>query len=254
MLLLNGAGLVSGGWRRVWQALPEREIVTVDRPGYHGTIRHDLPTLPGEVRVLTTALDRLALGPVTVVAHSMAAFQAEVLARLRPGLVHGVVLVDPSLLVSSNRRPGLTGPLWQAARHGLSLRPVRHLARRGFQAGLRAQTHRPHEVVAEEWAGAWDSRAALAAGAGEWLSYGQQADDLDRLRRRQDAPAATCAVVLQAPPYASRAQKEALRQAFVHVTLHEVPDSRHLMMLDAPAQIVAAIRQIDRGPIMEECP
>lgn len=244
VLLLNGAGLVSGGWREVWERLRQGEIITVDRPGYRGTTRRRLPTLPGEVRVLARVLDRLGTGPVTVAAHSMAAFQAEALARLRPDLVRGVVLVDPSLLVSSARRPRLAGPLWQAARHSLALRPVRELAQMGFRAGLRSQTHRPQETGRREWERTWDSQAALAAGAAEWLSYGQQAAALDQLRRRQDAPAAACAVVLQAPPYASRAQEEALGEAFAAVELRQVPHSRHLMMLDAPEQIVAAIRQM----------
>lgn len=245
VLLLNGAGLVSGGWRTIWQALPDRGVITVDRPGYHGTTRRHLPTLPGEVRVLARVLDRLGTGPVTVVAHSMASFQAEALARLRPDLVHGVVLVDPSLLVSSGRRPGLALPLWNAVRHGLALGPVRYLARLGFRAGLRSQTHSPEETERCGWEHAWDTRTALAAGAGEWLSYGQQADDLHRLRQRQDAAAGTCAVVLQAPPYASRAEEAALYEAFAQVELHEVPGSRHLMMLDAPEQVVAAVRRLD---------
>ncbi len=247
VLLLNGAGLVSGGWRELWPELRDYEVITVDRPGYRGTTRRHLPTLPGEVRVLETVLERLTHGGATVVAHSMAAFQAEALARLRPDLVRGVVLVDPSLLVSSARRPRLAAPLWHAARHSLALRPVRWLAQTGFRAGLRSQTHHPQKTGRREWERAWDSPAALAAGTAEWLSYGQQAADLDQLRRRQGAPARTCAVVLQAPPYASRAQEEALREAFADVDLRQVPHSRHLMMLDAPTQIVAAIRQVSEG-------
>ena len=66
----------------------------------------------------------------------------------------------------------------------------------------------------------------------------------DDLPARATRLATACAVVLQAPPYASRAQEEALGEAFAAVELRQVPHSRHLMMLDAPEQIVAAIRQM----------
>ncbi|MDU0348082.1 alpha/beta fold hydrolase, partial [Actinomyces sp. MRS3W] len=96
VVLLSGCALNSGCWADVVAALPGRRIITVDRPGYLGTASAGLPSLPEQVRVLARILEEVEARPVIVVAHSMAAFQAEALARLRPRLVAGMVLVDPS--------------------------------------------------------------------------------------------------------------------------------------------------------------
>lgn len=230
-LFLNGACLTSGGWKRVARLLPDRTLITVDRPGYRGTPLAEFPTLHAEVRALATILDTLAadgaLGavapeprapaehsvfparcarrglhtpgegtqgtrpphttsrtPVTVVAHSMAAFQAEALARLRPELVGGVVLVDPSLVGPAARKPLAAKTAWQVARAAIGLRPAEGMARAAFRHGLRTQTQRG-DLRDEEWEAAWSSAQALAAGAGEWLSYRGQLRELWELRQRQ---------------------------------------------------------------------
>lgn len=187
VLFLNGACLTSGGWKRVAALLPDWRLITVDRPGYRGTRLGELPTLHAEVRALATILETLSTrpaSPVTVVAHSMASFQAEALSRLRPELVSGVVLVDPSLVGPAARKPLAAKSAWQVARAAVGLRPAEGMARAVFRHGLRAQTQRG-EVRDEEWEAAWASAQALAAGAGEWLSYRGQARELWELRERQ---------------------------------------------------------------------
>lgn len=190
-LFLNGACLTSGGWKRVAALLPDRILITVDRPGYRGTPLAEFPTLHAEVRALATILDTLttdqSTGPLpgmTVVAHSMAAFQAEALARLRPELVGGVVLVDPSLAGPAARKPLAAKTAWQVARAAIGLRPAEGMARAAFRHGLRTQTQRG-DLRDEEWEAAWSSAQALAAGAGEWLSYRGQLRELWDLRQRQ---------------------------------------------------------------------
>lgn len=67
-------------------------LVAPDRPGY-GAERRPARGLAANAAVMAELLDELDVGPVTVVAHSWAGGVAVLLARRRPDLVAGLVLV-----------------------------------------------------------------------------------------------------------------------------------------------------------------
>lgn len=96
LLMTAGLGGAWFDWVPTVELLRDEYRVTAfDRPGLGlspaGNAR---PTLRRDAATLEALAER-AGRPVIVLAHSMAAFHAEALARLRPGLVRGMVLVDP---------------------------------------------------------------------------------------------------------------------------------------------------------------
>lgn len=256
VLMLNGAGVVAGGWADVVELLRDRTVVTVDRPGHRGTRCPDLPTLADTSRSLRRITSALGLGPMIVVAHSMAAFHAEALARLRPAAVSGIVMVDPSLV---RTRPGATAraarslavaaarPQWWTVRQALRLPGAQTVATALAKASLRSQICRQDGFRAEHWQDMWASRETLSAGVAEWVGYERQVEELQALRQMQDTAAPVDVVVLDAPPYASPALEASTRSAFAQVQWRYVPRSRHLLMVDAPGEVVAAVESLEAG-------
>ncbi|MBW3070293.1 alpha/beta hydrolase [Actinomyces sp. 594] len=243
MMLLNGCGLSAAGWDEVVAGLPGRRVITVDRPGHHGTRHAGPPSLAGEARFLVELLDAEP-GQVVVVAHSMAAFQAEAIARLRPGRVAGVMLVDPSATPPHARASAAADALDRIATRCLRLAAVRVAAGRMLRAGMRSQTTRPEAIDSAGWRPLWGSERALGAAAAEWLAFREQAAQLLALRRRQAIPAPVPAVVLEAPPFSGAAAVTSLLTAFRASRIRRVPGSRHLMMLDEPRVIVEEIERL----------
>lgn len=245
ILLLNGCALACVGWDEVVAALPGRRIIAVDGPGRHGTSCTALPTLAGETRFLTDLLRETGQGPVIVVAHSMAAFQAEALARTRPGLVAGVVLVDPAITAGVRVRGRLgAGLAWRAADRLLGHEIVRRPVARLWRGGLKAQTLRPELIDTARWRETWASRQSLVAGTAEWMAFPAQAAELERLREAQVAPAPVSAVIVEAPPPVPLVDAIVLSASFRSTRLRRLPGCRHLAMVDAPRQVAEEIRVI----------
>jgi pimeloyl-ACP methyl ester carboxylesterase len=98
-LFSSGLGLPMSAWRAVVPLLADVRCVLVDRPGIgRSPARPDGPDpLAAQVTMLLAALESSGpSGRVVVVGHSAGALAAEALARLRPDLVTGLVLVDPT--------------------------------------------------------------------------------------------------------------------------------------------------------------
>lgn len=94
VLLLNGCALAAGSWTPVIDGLAKHDVLAIDRPVFADTQwAGGLPDLASEVAVVQRAiaeaqatslrLTALKAVPVILVAHSMASFRAEALARLR---------------------------------------------------------------------------------------------------------------------------------------------------------------------------
>ncbi|AXE38376.1 alpha/beta fold hydrolase [Acidipropionibacterium virtanenii] len=248
VLLMSGAGQPGEYWRPVVEQLGERLVVSYDRPGMGATPWPGrLPGLAEEVATATAMADEL--GPLVLVAHSMAAFHAEALAREHPGAVRGLVLVDPSVEwpARSPSQPG-TGRARAVARvsgYGLS-----GLGRAGAVVATLTQTSwslpRIRRYLSVERLrqifGQPDSLAMVTA---ELMAYERQAWDLMEVRERYAWPG-TPAIVLSAER--SGAEQENGRQErlarLLGAQLWPVPRSRHLMMLDDPATIARAVRRI----------
>lgn len=243
VVFLNGCGLSAAGWDEVAASLEGRRVITLDRPGHNGTRAAGPPSLVDETRLLAELLDAEAT-PVVVVAHSMASFQAEAIARLRPGRVVGVVLVDPSVPPPCARFSAAVGALAGLAARMVRLGPVRDVVGWMLRAGMRSQTVRPQAIDSPRWRPLWSSEQALAAAAAEWLSYRDQAAQLLVLRARQKAPAPARVAVLEAPPFNGAAAVVSVLSAFRTSRIRRVSGSRHLMMLDAPQVIVEEIERL----------
>lgn len=247
VLLLNGCGLGAASWQKVVDGLAGHRVIAVDRPAYQGGDSAPPPSLPGLTRLVSRLLQEVAAGPVVVVAHSMAAFQAEALARLHPEQVAGVVLVDPSMLSRRLLRPLSPRTARRASslvRLALHCPPVQVIAAGGWRVALRWQTRDPQAVVVEPWAGTWAGPEALADAAAQWLSFGGQVEALWQLRARQKRSCQVPAVVLEAPPVPTSQQVTVLADAFRTLRRRRVPGSRHLLMLDAPQVVVAEVKRL----------
>ncbi len=246
VLLMSGAAQPSEFWRPVVERLEGRLVASYDRPGMGGTPWPGrLPGLAEEVET-AAALARQLGPPVVLVAHSMAAFHAEALIREQPGLVRGLVLVDPSVEWQAHRPvlqgSGLARTVRRAAESGLS-----GLGRVSMGLGTLVQTswsasrlhgyfqaHRMKEVFGDP--------ESLAMATAEVMAYSRQAWELMEVRARCGWPG-TPAVVLSAEH--SHAEQEQDRQErlarLLGAELRVVHDSRHLMMLDDPEAIVSAV-------------
>ena len=247
VVLLNGCGLAAVAWDQVVSELSGHAVIAIDRPGRCGTTCTELPHLRRETLHLAQTIADDA--PVIVVAHSMAAFQAEALARLRPDSTAGIVLVDPSV----EAQPGF-GPLRRAAAVRIArlaatvlrVELSRRLIADAVRAGMGRETHHPEVMADESWRAGHETSQALAAAVAEFLAYGEQAVDLARLRHEQRTPVIAPTILLEGQDGYSRQQRESLRGAFARLEVRRLPASRHLMMLDAPEEIARAVFDLDR--------
>ncbi|WP_141714766.1 alpha/beta fold hydrolase [Micromonospora mirobrigensis] len=212
------------------------------------------PTLAGEVaRIAALADDR---DPV-LVAHSAGALAAEAYARLHPGRVAGLVLVDPSVV-----RPGTTGRLRAATARLLTAgTPV--LAGALDRAGLpgrlgpwawRRAARRMGEGPADPvHAAAYGQPTVLVRLAVEWLAHPALAVELLLLRERTAAPTVPVRVLTALGDVASARGRVAWRTA--HARLAEsfsagrqevLRDARHLVHRDRPEVVAAAVTAVGR--------
>lgn len=113
-LLVHGIGVSARYFERIVPVLAEHgRVVTIDLPGF-GQARGERPgracTVEDYADVVARLMDRLGLAPAVVVGHSMGAQIASRLARVRPDLVHRLVLLGPVVA------PPDRGPLRSATR------------------------------------------------------------------------------------------------------------------------------------------
>lgn len=229
VVLAQGLGMAASSWRAVADDLAaDHRVVTLDRPGLGAH-----PTPSSGPACLADDTDRLAEAvtaagaPAVIVAHSMAAFAAEALARTRPDLVAALVLLDPS--IEDDPRP----TSW----------------RDGVAASLAAGLRRIPRLPAQ-WPAVADELAA----------YLPQARELAALRR-EGAPVQVPVEVVTARRLLPLPGQDRWRAQ--HATLTErlraghplgeeavrssvlVP-SGHLVMIDRPAEVAALVRSVAR--------
>lgn len=253
-LFVNGCALPRGLWYPVTREL-SRPAVLFDRPGL-GTPWPGRPaTLREEVETLAELVGEHP--GCVLVAHSMGALHAEALLLTHPGMVGALVLVDPSIEWKA-RQPWPAPLLRQPAtmyRRVVRLqdgqpfgagfgRMTERLAGAGLGLGaaLSASTQTAHGLGAPEAATlrhAYDEADAVAMAAAEWLAYRQQAADLVALREQHQLVPVPTTILTAVPHQPSSDQRRyAERLGARHVL---VAHSRHLVMLDAPEAVRAAI-------------
>ena len=106
-VLLHGIGLSHREFTRLARYLSRvGEVISFDLPGFGPTPRPDERlTVRDHAAIVSAELERMGVGPVVVVGHSMGAQFAVELARLDPGAVDRVVLIGP---VVDAKKPTLT--------------------------------------------------------------------------------------------------------------------------------------------------
>ncbi|KUH36251.1 MULTISPECIES: alpha/beta fold hydrolase [Streptomyces] len=253
-VLSAGLALCWFDWDPVVPLLaPHRTVVRFDRPG-HGLSgpAAAAPTARGEAARIAALLDALGLAgePATVVGHSLAGFHTEAFARLHPARTAGLVLVDSS--VEEAPRP----PRAPALRTAAALAAGTALAAVGVPAALgpaarRAAVrlsragHAPDPAPAEPVRRCYRTRRVLRGALLENAHYTAVAAELAAVRARCPLPAALPVAVLAAPgsPRADdrwTARQRGLARA-LDTRLTVVRDAGHLMMLDRPDAVAAAV-------------
>lgn len=238
VVFVNGCGLPYEFWAPVAERL-SRPVVLFNRPGI-GTPRPDEPqSLAAEVATLR---DLLADAPgATVAAHSMASLHVEALQLEHPGLIGGLAMVDPSVEWTSSRAwPSEVLGVGQVARWLGRSRVSDELIIAGAKAMTRLQTAEPlsaslREVISTTYA----DPEALAAVAAEFVDYRQQANDLIALRDHHELVTVPTTILTARKDFTSEEQRRYAARFEARQVI--VQHSRHLVMLDAPRAVVAAI-------------
>ena len=247
ILLLGGCGVPSYDWDLVAELLPDLALLRVDRAGLLGSPwPGELPRLADEVATLEALL--VTVGPAAVVAHSMAGFHAEALARKRPDLVVGLVLIDASVEWAPRRPRPRRGWLWLArfVRRAMVVRPLRPAGSFVQRVLAAAQSHRrfvePVNPMARRTFRDPDTIASVLA---EQAAYAEQAWDLVQLRESSRWPAIPTVVLSAAAGRGGRWIADQARLAtLLNARQIVVADSRHLIMIDRPDVVAEAVRAL----------
>ncbi|MBQ0849531.1 alpha/beta hydrolase [Streptomyces sp. BH-SS-21] len=267
-LLSAGLGMSWFDWDPVVPLLaPYRTVVRFDRPGLGLSApapARAWPTLTGEAHRIARVLDAAGVRtPATVVGHSLAGFHCEAFARLYPGRTAGLVLVDSSVEEEPrpSRAPALRNTATRAcgtllAGAGLP-RALGPLLRR---TAVRAARHHggdptpydpaPHDLVRRAYSTSRSLRAALAENA----TYRDQAVALVGLRERplpEDVPVTVLAAGANPGRDGPRHwldHQERLAER-LGATFRVSAPAGHLVMLDRPQDVAAAIMNPPNGPV-----
>ncbi|PKW26996.1 alpha/beta fold hydrolase [Phycicoccus duodecadis] len=258
-LFASGLGLPLELWHPVASLLPGVRCVLFDRPGTGGSGPWPTAaTFADQVRLLGTVLEATAAGGegggrVVVVGHSHGGLFAEGLARSRPDVVRGLVLVDAS------------DPGHEATRHQLEGRPAA-LARRlaalpGVARGTRRLTGRllvtggtatgAPRAARRAVTRAYGSPVQLRAAVDELAAVRADALALESLAARRplpDVPVRLVVATRAAGPLSVRRtgwlrrMDHRVAQLGPRVVRIDV-EAAHLVMLDAPRAVARAVEE-----------
>ncbi|MDI2131000.1 alpha/beta fold hydrolase [Yinghuangia seranimata] len=258
VVVTSGLGGAWFDWDFVVPGLADEcEVVRFDRPGLgFSQADREPPTLRREAERIRGLLDTLGVpGPYVLVAHSFAAFHAEAFARLYPGMTAGLVLVDPSVEAAPRPLPARGARLaaWRAIGAGARLtgvsRPLGPALRR--LAVLALSRTRRDAADPALMRRAYGSGRFLTAAFTENTTYRDQAADLIELRRGLDLPDVPLRVLAAAgsrETLAARArwlrEQRALAALAPRGRCDVLDDAAHLLMLDRPDAVVAAVREV----------
>lgn len=258
LLLTSGLGGAWFDWAPSVERLRAGHRVTVfDRPGLGlSPAAVARPSLRRDTTILEALAER-AGGPVTVLAHSMAAFPAEALARLRPALVRGLVLLDPSYERDPRVRVRAAAALTPLATAAGALLGATRVARFAGPLGRRLvlrRTSRRDEAVPDRVVRAVYGRGTVIGTViAEELAYREMAADLARLRERHPFPAVPLVVVTALGDVDKGDRKrewaeghERLARMSSHGSRIELPDALHMVPLDRPDVVADAVARIGR--------
>jgi pimeloyl-ACP methyl ester carboxylesterase len=255
VLLSSGMGGAWFDWIAVTELLRDRHrVVNFDRPGLGGSppVRHRRAGLRGEADRLA-ALARWTGSPVIMVAHSLAGFHAEAFARLRPELVHGMVLVDPSAeqdAPSHAARLNRLVPLADVAGLAAGMTGLARLGGARIRGMVMRWITERGDVAPPEYARAVYGRAhVLGTLLAEHAGYRQMAADLLTLRESAPFPD----IPLQVITALGDVRGDGGRWRGAHADLAALsprgrqivlPDTGHLVQIDRPEVIAEAVEDL----------
>ncbi|MFA1548726.1 alpha/beta fold hydrolase [Actinomadura chokoriensis] len=256
LLLTSGLGGAWFDWAPSVELLRGEHRVTVfDRPGLGlSPAGVSPPSLRRDTAILE-ALAARAGGPVIVLAHSMAAFHTEALARLRPRLVQGMVLVDPSYERDPRVRVRLARALTPAATATGAFLSATRLAGIAGPFGRRLvlnRTSRRDEAVPDAVVRSVYGRGTVIGTViAEELAYRETAADLVRLRERHPFPDVPLVVVTALGDVGDPGKKrewaeghERLARMSPRGSRVELPDALHMVPLDRPDVVADAVADV----------
>lgn len=259
LLLTSGLGGAWFDWAPTVEALRDGYRVTAfDRPGLGlSPAAGARPTLRRDAGVLEALAER-AGRPVIVLAHSMAAFHAEALARLRPDLVRGLVLVDPSHEHDARavvRPAALLTPLAAAAGAVLAATRLAKVAGpRGRRLVLGRTSRRDEAVPDSVVRSVYGRGTVIGTVIAEELAYREMAAELARLRERRPFPPVPLVVVtalgdVDDPRRQRRWSEGHARLAAMSPLGSQIvlPDALHMVPLDRPDALADAVARVRRA-------
>jgi pimeloyl-ACP methyl ester carboxylesterase len=229
-------------------------VINFDRPGLGSSPpQWAAPTLLGEATRLAW-LARWTGRAVIVVAHSWAAFHAEALARTRPELVAGVILVDPSCESAARPRPHLTPvvtPMIRAvgALAGLSgaARLLGPWSRSRFMRRISHRDLAPPALVRAVYGRGSVVGTALVENA----AYGEMAGDLIALRQARPFPEIPLTVLTALGKLRSASRRRSWIECHRRLAAMSpygrqinMEDARHLLQADRPDAVAEAIAEM----------
>ncbi|MER7174955.1 alpha/beta hydrolase [Streptomyces mesophilus] len=251
-VLTPGLGMAWFDWDAVARLLvPHRTVVRFDRPGLglSGPAAVD-PSLTGEADRIARVLDACGLnGPATVAGHSLGGFHAEAFARLHPARTAGLVLIDSSVETAARPRPasalrtGLTriaaGVLGAVGVPYALGPPGRRAAFRLTRAG-RGGDPAPYGLVRRTYSTSRPLRALLT----EYATYADVAAQLVCVRGRFPLPDGLPATVLAAGTGRRWLARQRALAAKLGADFRVSASSSHLVMLDGPDEVAAAVLSV----------
>jgi pimeloyl-ACP methyl ester carboxylesterase len=256
LLLTSGLGGAWFDWAPTVRLLRDGHRVTVfDRPGLGlSPAGVEPPSLRRDTAILEAMAAR-AGRPVIVLAHSMAAFHAEAMARLRPHLVRGMVLVDPSFEHDPHVRVRVAAALTPLATATGAVLGATRLARAAGPLGRRLvlkHTSRRDEAVPDDVVRSVYGRGTvLGTVVAEELAYREMAVDLAGLRGRRRFPDIPLVVVTALGDVDDPGRKREWAEGHERLAAMsprgrrvELPDALHMVALDRPDVLADAVAEV----------
>lgn len=245
VVFASGLGLSMEFWEYVVELLPDRHLVLFDRPGLGGTPwPRELPTLEASVDELVALIEQVG-GPVVLVAHSMAGFHAEALARLRPELLVGLVMVDASAEWPTRKPLQLGSWLPSGVRGVVAALPIDRPLGAFWRLSQYLGSYADFDFSDRRLIDVYRDQDAFAMGTAESLAYPLQAWDLDQLRATHPWPGVPTVVVTAEAGEGKWNPDQQLRYAsMLHARVVLAQRSKHLILLDRPELIARAVREL----------
>ena len=225
-----------GGSRATWAEVVSRlgdgcVCVTPDLRGFGGS--GGASTVEDSADEVIARCDALGLGRVVVVGHSMGGRIAMAVAARRPGRVAGLVLVAPS--------PPTPEPMTDDGRASLAAARDDRFAAERLVALITGDGLSPAQVASA----VDDVLAADPAAWRAWIDVGSK-QDLTAI-----VAGVTCPVVMLSGDRDAAIPSDVVEREVVgrlpQATFVRVPGAGHLLPLEAPDVVVAAIRQMLAG-------